>query len=138
VNSDWPEAVADFKVFCSQAGLVCQRREEHASFGNKMVQYGSASVGLRVVSDRGIWFVEVADFTHHPNEWYDAAILRDLLIGPGADVLTLPDQIEFVEMSWPQILSGFGSERNIDTHERLARLRGERLRRRLPQLFRQT
>ncbi|HWE01863.1 MAG TPA: hypothetical protein VG326_05585 [Tepidisphaeraceae bacterium] len=135
MNSTWPKEVADFEAFLTNAGLVCQRREEQAAFGNKVLQYGNASIAVRLVSDRGVWYVEVADAAGRPTDWYDAAILRDLLNGRGDDVLPLRNQIETVEINWPQIVSGFDPAQSKNTHARLALLRRERAQRRFPGVY---
>ena len=114
---------------------MCQRREEQPVFNNKVLQYGNADIGVRVVSDKGIWYIEVADVAGHPNEWYDAAILRDLLLGSGEDVLPLADQVEFVETQWPAIINRFTPAQREDTHAQLSSLRKDRAKRRFPGLY---
>jgi hypothetical protein len=134
MEKTWPKTVVDFEDFLRGIGMACQLRAEQSVFGNKMLQYADAIVGVRIVSDRGVWFVEIADIASRPDEWYDAAILRDLLLGPGEDVLSLPTQIEFVEVKWQDIVSQFGAGLREETHARLAVLRKERAKRRFPGL----
>lgn len=135
MNHTWPTTVAAFEVFLEKAGLMRQRCEEQPAFNNKVLQYGNATIGVRVVSDRGIWYAELADVASHPSEWYDAAILRDLLLGCGEDVLPLDDQIAFFETRLPAILDRFSPAQSADTHKRLAELRRDRAERRFPGLF---
>ena len=131
---DWPAAIRDFEAFLQEAGLVCQRRgEDQAAFGNKLLQYGSPNIGVRIVSDRGTWSVEIAEVVTRPDEWYDAAILRDLLVGRGEDVLSLSDQIKIIETSWPVLIERFCPAHREDTHRQLALLRKERSKRRFPE-----
>jgi hypothetical protein len=134
MNSTWPKAVVDFEAFLRRAGLMCRCRKEFEAFDNKLAQYDNASIGVRVECDRSIWITAVADIAARPDEWYDAAILRDLLVGLGEDVLSFPDQIRIVRMNWPLIVSCFGHARREDTHVRLAILRRERLKRLFPSL----
>jgi hypothetical protein len=134
-NSSWPKAITDFEKFLQNTGLQCERREEDASFNDKLLQYSGSLVAVRVVSDRGIWFVEVAEAQAGPGQWYDVAILRDLLVGPGEDVLPLHEQVDFVENNWPIICSRFSPSEREYTSARLALLRQERARRRLPRFF---
>ena len=92
----WPKAITDFEEFLKRTGLQCERRQEEASFGNKLLQYSGPFMSVRAVSDRGIWFIEVAGGEARSDQWYDVAILRDLLVGPGEDVLPLQEQVDFV------------------------------------------
>jgi hypothetical protein len=135
MDSIWPEAIAAFEAFLERVGLTCQGREEFPAFGNKLVQYAGAGIGVRVGSDRGEWFVEIADLDGNSDKWYDAAIVRDLVLGPGEDVLPLGDQIEFVERNWSAIVSRFGPVEGKETHARLAILRKERAMRLFPGMW---
>lgn len=100
-----------------------------------MLQYGNADIVARVISDRGNWYIEIADVADRADGWYDAAILRDLLLGPGEDVLPLSDQIEFIETHWPAIISRFNPRQQEATHAQLASLRKDRAKRRFPDLY---
>jgi hypothetical protein len=135
VSSDWPESVLDFEAFLEKACLVCQRCVYPRFFDNKTLDCRSASIAVRAESDRGRWSVEVADVAGRPERWYDAAILRDLLLAPGKDVLSLTEQIDIVEKNWPAIVACFGPTQRDDTHAQLAALKKERLKRILPGLF---
>jgi hypothetical protein len=135
-DSSWPKAITDLEGFLDRVGLKCERREEEASFSNKLLQYEGKPVKVRAVSDRGIWFVEVADAQARSNQWYDVAIIRDLLIGQGEDVLPLQEQVDLLEQNWPAICSRFSPSEREYTSARLALLRQERTRRRLPGFFR--
>jgi hypothetical protein len=132
MNSTWPKDVVDFQYFLSSAGFVCELQEEWATFGNKTLKYSDAGVGVRIVSDRGLWFVEVADVVDQPNEWYDAGVLRDLLVGPGEDILPLFEQIQVIKENLPTIMNRFGPIESEDTRIRLNLLRKERAKRRFP------
>jgi hypothetical protein len=133
-----PQEIVKFEIFLISKGLTCRRREEpdRRFFGNRTLQYGDGKVGVQLLLDRSIWSVDLADVTSRPDEWYDVAILRDLLLGCGEDVLPLTDQIAFVQENWPAVIDCFGPERRQDTHARLALLRKERAKRRLPGLYR--
>jgi hypothetical protein len=135
-DSSWPNAIINLERFLDRVGLKCERREEEASFGNKLLQYEGELAKVRAVSDRGVWFVEVADAQAQSNQWYDVAILRDLLIGQGEDVLPLQEQVDLLERNWPAICSRFSPSEREYTSTRLAILRQERARRRLPGFFR--
>src|SRR5882724_1761111 len=97
----WPEVVRDFEGFLTKEGLMFQQRlEDQAAYGNKLLQYGNADILVRIVSDLDIWYIEVAEANTQPNEWYDAAIVRDLLIGSGEDVLSFTEQMDFIRTNW--------------------------------------
>jgi hypothetical protein len=130
----WPKEVMGFEAFLVDAGLVCQQRTTETVFGNEIVQYGGPGIGVRVGSDRGVWFVEVADSDTRPGEWYDAALLRDFVLGNGEDVLTLAEQIGTIRDNWPVIVESFRPARRDDTHAQLSLLRKERAKRRFPNL----
>jgi hypothetical protein len=127
-DSSWPKAITDFEEFLKRAGLQCERREEEASFSNRLLQYSGALMAVRAVSDRGIWFIEVAGDNPRSGEWYDAAMLRDLLLGSGEDVLPLQEQVDFIEKNWPAIRSRFDPSEREHTSARLTLLRQERAR----------
>jgi hypothetical protein len=134
-ESNWPKAITDFEEFLKNSGLRCDRREEEASFSNKLLQFSGVNMTVRAVSDRGIWFIELAGANPQSGEWYDAAILRDLLIGQGEDVLPVQEQVEFIEKNWTAICSLFDPKEIRYASARLALLRQERARRRLPGFF---
>jgi hypothetical protein len=78
----------------------------------------SLKTAIRRFTDRGIWFIELAGVNPQSGEWYDAAILRDLLISQGEDVLPVQEQVEFIEKNWTAFCSLF------DPKEIRTRLRG--------------
>jgi hypothetical protein len=135
MDSNWPRVVDDFTKFLTDAGLQLRTRKEEAVFSNKILQYDGQRVNVRIVSDKGVWYVEVADASHQSNEWYDTAIVRDLILGPGEDVLSLQNQIEIIETNWPAITGLFSPSQEEHTHSRLAILREERSKRRFPNLL---
>ena len=129
-----PKEIADFEAFLGKNGLILRRREEQPVFSDKMILYGNLDISVRIVSDRGIWYVEVADGAR-PDEWYDAAIIRDLFGCHGEDVLSLADQVRIIQMNWQSIVDGFGFVNRENTHVRLDALRKARAKRRFPGLY---
>jgi hypothetical protein len=115
--------------------MVFQRREILQAFGDQLLEYSNRNMRVRVASDRGIWSVVIADADRLPQTWYDAAILRDLLVGPGNNVLSLAEQIGVIEAAWPAIVECFDPAHRADTHARLASLRQSRARRLFPGLY---
>ena len=107
-----------------------------ASFGNKLLQYSGPFMSVRAVSDRGAFgSIEVAGGEARSDQWYDVAILRDLLVGPGEDVLPLQEQVDFVEKNWSAISSRFSPPEREYTLARLALLRQERAERSSPRFL---
>jgi hypothetical protein len=127
MKSNWPQDVLDFEAFLLSEGLACRKREESENFGNKFVEYSNAEFGARVVCDRGQWYADVCDSKALPKQWYDAAIIRDLLLGPGEDVLPFSEQLQIIERNWDAIRNCFDLE---GTHAKLASLKQERVKRR--------
>jgi hypothetical protein len=119
------DQILELEAFLERNGLVCQRREgpDPNSFGNRVVQYGNSDIGVRLVLDRGIWSVAVADLVGRRGDWYDAAILRDLLFGASGKALSLPDRIQLIKENWLEIVARFRSDRRDKTHGELAALR---------------
>jgi hypothetical protein len=134
MDSTWPQIVAGFILFLEKAGLAFEHREERPEFDNKLVQYQSYGIGVRIVSDRGTWHIEISDLAGLSGKWYDAGLFRDLLLGTRGGVIPFPDQIALVEENWPAILTRFSSEQRSDTHAELALLGEERVKRQFPQL----
>lgn len=130
----WPPETGRVDEFTSWAGLKPTRHVVSGSFGDRLQEYASPTLAVRVVRDRGQWSIDVSDREGRPDEWYDAALLRDLLGGGGNDVLTFPEQVAVVERHWKEIAVRFGADRREETHARLAALRRERMERRFPGL----
>jgi hypothetical protein len=130
-----PEPVTRFEAFLEEQGLACQscKGPDLAFFGNTCLQYGNDFVRIRLVSDRSLWTVGVADAAR-PDEWYDVGILRDLLVGLGEDVLPLSEQIAFIRTNWQAILDRFNPWQREETHARLSALRMDRVKRLFPAL----
>lgn len=130
----WPPETGRVDEFTSWAGLKPTRHQVSGSFGDRLQEYASPSLALRVVRDKGQWSVDVSDREGRPDEWYDAALLRDILEGGGSDVLTFEEQVAVVERGWKEIAVRFAPDRRDETHARLAALRQKRSERRFPGL----
>jgi hypothetical protein len=130
---DWPDEVVAFEDFLKNKGLTCQRREKLPSFGDKLVQFSGEKLAVRVFSERAVWFVDVADAAH-PQEWYDAGILRDLILGPSTGAMPLADQIKLVKENWSVIVDSFTAPQLEETRKRLAGFEQHRAKRLFPGL----
>lgn len=124
----WPPEAGRVDEFTSWAGLRPTRHLVSGSFGDRLQEYASPTLAVRVIRDRGQWSLDVSDREGRPDAWYDAALLRDLLGGGGNDVLTFPEQVAVVEQGWKEIAERFAADRREETHARLAALREQRAR----------
>ena len=85
--------VQRFEQFASRMNLTFEGGEESHEFGNAFVQFGNHSLSVRLVLDRGISYIEVADSGGIADEWYDVALIRDLLGQQGPDLLSFEEQL---------------------------------------------
>jgi hypothetical protein len=86
--------------------------------------------------DRGVWFVEVANVQAANSQWYGASIIDELMGGPNKeDVLSLEQQINFIQENWAGISVRFGPSEWQHTSDQLSFLEEDRMRRRFPGLF---
>jgi hypothetical protein len=131
---DWPDELVPFEDFLKSKSLTCQRREKLPSFGDKLVQFSDEKLAVRVFSERAVWFVDVADADAHPQEWYDAGMLRDFILGPGTGAMPLADQIKLVKENWSVIVHNFAAPQLEVTRKRLAGLEQDRAKRLIPGL----
>jgi hypothetical protein len=134
-NGSWIYKGDAFESFLEEKGLACKLRRgpEGEPFGNKIVEYADANIGVQVTSDRGTSSVSIADMTTQSTHWYHVPLIRDLLLGIGEHVLSLSEQIGIVTANWQAIVACFGSEQREDTHRRLSHLEWERAKRLFPQ-----
>lgn len=134
--SDWPSGLDQFAEFLRAQGLSFDRRGFVAHSGDKIWQYSTNKIAVRVFADRGFaWSVQVADIAGWPQEWYPASELKELLTGNDAAWPSKRDEridaeINFLEEHWPAIVAAFGSDKREQTHTRLKSLRKQRNERR--------
>ncbi len=78
MNLELPQEIVGFEAFLANRGLACLRREgpDKKFFGNRILRYGDGKIGVQIVLDRSIWFVDVADVKSRPDEWYAAALFE--------------------------------------------------------------
>ena len=132
MKSDWPSGLDQFGEFLQTQGLSFDRRGFVPYTGDKIWQYSTSAIGVRVVADRGFaWSVQIADIAGWPQEWYPASELRELLIGNDAPRHSERDErigaeIRFVEEHWLAIVEAFDSDKREQTHTRLKLLRKQR------------
>jgi len=134
MTPDWPSGLDQFGEFLQTQGLSFDRQGFVHSTREKIWQYSTSKIGVRVVA-RFVWGVEIADIAGWPQEWYPASELSELLTGNDTDGLSEGDdkidaQIKFVEEYWLAIVDAFGSDKRKKTHTRLKLLRKQRNERR--------
>ena len=101
--SDWPSGLDQFGEFLRSQGLSFERRGIVPHTVDKLWQFGTSKIGVRVVADRGVvWSIRVADIAGWPQQWYAASELRGLLTGNDEEWPSEPDdgiaaQRKFVE-----------------------------------------
>jgi hypothetical protein len=130
--SDWPSGLDQFGEYLRTQGLSFDRRGFVPYTGDKIWQYSTNKIGVRVIAERGfVWSLQIADIAGWPQEWYPASELRELLTGcdaawPSERDEKIHSQIKFVEEHWLKILGAFGSDKREQTHTRLQSLRKQR------------
>ena len=81
----WPDGLGAFEIFLKSRGLICQYRQIVMPCREKLMQYEDESIGIRMLSEKGKWFTEVADLGGKPGEWYDAKIIGNLIGDPNSE-----------------------------------------------------
>jgi hypothetical protein len=134
-EDETPEAVKTLERFLRQAGFSLKQDDRRAASAYREVLLENGNLAIRAIRDRGVWDIEASDL-NGPSDWYDVAILRDLLDGSGDDELPLAVQARFIEERMPEISSAFDGASRTKSHDRLEALRSQRAKRRYPGLYR--
>ena len=137
MTAEWPEMVLNLEDFLKGLRMECMEKtvdSEH--FGNRLMDYASSTLIVRVVLDRGRWSIELGE-VNRPATWYDMGLLKALLSNnaPSLSSLSLEDQVSFLKANWPSVAVLFEPNRREDTFTALVRLGDERARKLLPGLF---
>jgi len=130
------EIIKDFAAFLASKGFAFVAESIGGGFGDRVIEWSDGRLTVRIVRDRGHWSVDIRDADDRSGECYEAALLRDLVVGGGLDVLSLSAQIDFLESNWDAIADAFSPNRIAETKRELRYLYEKWLRRRLPGLFR--
>ena len=78
--SDWPSGLDRFGEFLRAQDLSFDRCGFVPPSGDKIWQYSTSKIGVRVIADRGfVWSLQIADIAGWSDEWYPASELRELL-----------------------------------------------------------
>lgn len=130
MNSDSPANILALEAFLRGEGLTLVRREGpvHESFGYMSFEWADERIIVRIVKDRGIWLLQVADPTRQ-GRWPDQALMMQLMLGTTSDLVPLDEEIQFVQSHWSAIVDSFRIEKRAATNARLQELAKERAKR---------
>ncbi|HEX4070242.1 MAG TPA: hypothetical protein VHX68_03705 [Planctomycetaceae bacterium] len=131
MNSDSPANILALEAFLRGEGLTVVRREgpDRKVFGNMLIEWADERIIVRIVKDRGIWLLEVADPSGQGRS-PDPALMMQLMVGTTSDLVPLDEEIEFVQSHWSAIVDAFSIEKRTATNTRLhelAKARAKRL-----------
>jgi hypothetical protein len=123
------ETISGFEAFLSEAGLKCVRREAPANaMGYKLIEFAGSNIRVRLTWEKGFWDLRVADTTIATDVWYDVRLFTYWLGGPAQSEMPFERQLEYVKNHWPEIVSAFSPNRQVQTHVRLDAAKKERAR----------
>ncbi len=130
-----PLLETSINTLTSEGGWILGEQLVSSAFGDLAITLRRDNVRMRIVRDRGQWYIEFSE-SGWASEWYDLALIQEVLTGSiGEDVLSLEQQVRIVSSNWPKIVELFRPERAKCTHTLLSQLRLERSKRRMPELF---
>ena len=91
----FPKEIVEMSKFLEKVGFAVTEHVVTESFGSKHIIFQNDEIAVRILSDRGIWYIDVA---REPGvAWYDIAIVKEEVLGHlGEDVLSLEEQWEFL------------------------------------------
>jgi hypothetical protein len=112
--------------------MCLEHQHTFPSFGDTIISLRKQHFRVRLLRDRGDWFVE-ASSDQKPDEWYDMALLQEEVTSQvEKDVLDFDEQAAILRAKWQEIEDMLtGSDSNV-VHASLERRRQERAKRRFP------
>ena len=124
-----PAALASLAARLEDLGYACDATEPSESFGDRVVMCEGPALAVRMVSDRGEWFLEAggADW----GDWFDADVWRACLEGSELplDPRDLSVQAEYVALNVERLAAA--AEEEGEVLDCLRQRRAERARHRL-------
>ncbi len=127
--------ISQIDSFLKASGLTLVEGFASGGMGNQLLRYENDRIQVRLVCDRGNWFIEVHDPLDHPESWTGMSLFRSLLTGAEDHTeLPLSEQAEILESNWTAILDRLGPEKAKETHKQLDVIYRRRLKRLLPKL----
>lgn len=135
MNPAVPNEITQIDSFLRASGLTLVEGFASGGMGNQLLRYENDRIQVRLVCDRGDWFIEVHDPLDHPESWTGMSLFRSLLTGAEDDTeLPLSEQAAVLETNWAAILDRLGPEKAKETHKQLDVIYRGRLKRLLPKL----
>lgn len=133
MEANFPKNVSIFLDFLEkQQGFSLEDQQESEGFGDIFLILRKESFLIRLVHDRGIWFIEIAS-NEQPNEWYDIILVKEhFTTRIEKDMLEFNEQCEFLKANFPLIMS---SIKNRDFFSDLENWRLERAKRLFPDWY---
>jgi len=128
-----PSAVSSLLSFITtDCGLTIKETRTSSSFGDAIISLQGRHLRVRLVHDKGDWYVE-ASSNQKPDIWYDMALLQEQITNQvGEDVLDLDEQAVVFRARWQEIADMLtGPNLNV-MHQALERRRQDRVKRRFP------
>lgn len=127
----FPDEIIEMTRFLENVEFSVTECVVTQSCGDKHITLQNGEIAVRIISDRGIWYVDVA---REPGvDWYDIAIVKEEVLGLlGEDVLSLEEQWEFLVAQMSKIKAVLLA---ADSSQRLNHLQERRAKRRLGILY---
>jgi hypothetical protein len=130
----WPAALETLESFATKHGLRLDRQVQ-SGLGEKLVVYRDDTLAVRLISDRGSCVFDIAEVRTRPDDWYDAAIIRDFVEGRGDDVLSPQVQLQIIDRCWDAIHESFNEINRESSHTQISLLRKQRAKRLFPKWY---
>jgi len=108
-----PDALAVLVSRLRAAGFSPVRSARTESFGDRLVVYAKSRLLVRIVSDRGQWFVEVG--ARDWDDWFDADTWKGCLDGTDVAIepSTTSEQAEFLGQNLDRIVGAVDKNRGL-------------------------
>ena len=94
-----PAALTSLTAQLEKLGFVCDAADPSDSFGDRVVTYEGPTLAIRLVSDRGQWFLEAgcADW----DDWFDPDVWKACIDGDEVpfEPRELAAQVEYVALN---------------------------------------
>jgi len=104
MSEQFPTSVSLLLSFLEDdRGLSIEQELASQAFGDTIIVLRGQGLRVRVLRDRGRWFVEVS--SENPNQWFDMALLKEQITGHvGDDEPSFDEQAEFLRANWKRIV----------------------------------
>jgi len=126
------EVLDPFVDWLTQSGFALEQEAGSPGFGDSLQVFGRGLLRIRLLSDRGQWFLELSSPLLGDN-WFDADLWRAHHAGLEApdNVSSLGDQVDYFRTHMTDIQIALGSTQGAEIADSLRGKREARARRRL-------